>query len=168
MRRFADMTMRPLWRIACASLQHLLPGVPDVGARLWFDVSDIAALRQGEMERGQTSLVQAQALGALITAGFTRESAMAAITLGDMSQLVEAPTAPPPGIVGRETATATTTNREVGGQPAAPGAAAGQQQSRPPQAGIPQAQPGATASPLPRLTAKTPAVSPPVPNGRKG
>ena len=166
MRRFADMTMRPLWRTVCASLQHLLPNVPDAGVRLWFDVSDIAALRQGEMERGQTSLVQAQAMSALIIAGFTRKSVIAAVDSGDMSQLVEAPSAPPPGVVGRETATNTITNREPGGGTPGPGAAAGQQ-ARPPQAGVLQAQPGATAAALPRLTAKLPAASPPVPNGRR-
>ena len=161
-----DMTMRPLWRSACACLQHIVPNVPDAGVRLWFDVSDIAALRQGEMERGQTSLVQGQAIAALIIAGFTRESAVKAIDSGDMSQLVEAPSAPPPGVVGRETATNTVTNREPGGGTPGPGAAAGQQ-ARPPQAGVLQAQPGATAAALPRLTAKLPAASPPVPNGRR-
>ena len=37
-RRFADLWARPSWRIACASLQHLLPDVTPP-TRLWFDVS---------------------------------------------------------------------------------------------------------------------------------
>ena len=108
------------------------------------------------------SLVQGQAIAALIVAGFTRQSATAAVNSGDMSQLVESPSAPPPGVVGRETATS---REPVGGTPA-PGAVAGQA-GRPPQAGLPQKPPGATADALPRLTAKLPAASPPVPNGRK-
>jgi phage portal protein BeeE len=60
MRRFADVTMRPLWRSACAALQQLI--APPAGSRLWFDVSDIAALRQGEKERADTTFVQAQAI----------------------------------------------------------------------------------------------------------
>ena len=51
--------------------------MPD-GNRLWFDVSDIAALQDGEMVRGQAALVRAQALLALVQAGYTHESAVAA------------------------------------------------------------------------------------------
>ena len=51
MRRFADLTMRPLWRSACAALEKLLE-VPG-GSRLWYDRADIAALREGEKERAE-------------------------------------------------------------------------------------------------------------------
>jgi phage portal protein BeeE len=68
MRRFADLTMRPLWRSACAALQQLI--TPPAGSRLWFDVSDIAALRQGEKERADTVLVQAQAVAQLVHYGY--------------------------------------------------------------------------------------------------
>ena len=163
MRRFADLTMRPNWRSVCAALQVLVPNMPPRGVRLWFDVADVAALRQGEMERAQSGLVKGQTVAALIVAGFTRESAVASVNSGDLSQLVESPSAPPPGVVGRETATS---REPVGGTPS-PGAVAGQA-GRPPQAGLPQLQPGATADALPRLTAKLPATSPPVPNGKRG
>jgi hypothetical protein len=43
----------------CARLEHLVPNPLPKVCGLWFDV-DIAALRQGEMERGQTRLVKAQ------------------------------------------------------------------------------------------------------------
>ena len=122
MRRFADLTMRPNWRSVCAALQVLVPNMPPRGVRLWFDVADVAALRQGEMERAQSGLVKGQTVAALIVAGFTRESAVASVNSGDLSQLVESPSAPPPGVVGRETATS---REPVGGTPS-PGAVAGQ------------------------------------------
>jgi phage portal protein BeeE len=85
MRRFADITMRPLWRSVCACLSKLV--VVPTGARLWFDVSDIAALRQGEKEQADTSLVMAQAIAELCRFGFDPESAVAAVAAGAMEQL---------------------------------------------------------------------------------
>ena len=101
MRRLGDITTRPLWRSACAAVQKLVPNVPPAGVRLWFDTSDIAALRQSETERGQTSQVQAAALLTVVQAGYTRESAVAFLGSGDVGQLVAEPLAPPPGQSGR-------------------------------------------------------------------
>jgi phage portal protein BeeE len=116
MRRLGDVTMRPLWRSACAALQKLVPNVPPAGVRLWFDTSDIAALRQSETERGQTSQVQAAALLTVVQAGYTRDSAVAFLASGDVGQLVPEPQAPPPGVSGRET-----TSEKLPGPPAAAG-----------------------------------------------
>jgi phage portal protein BeeE len=106
MRRFADVTMRPLWRSACAALQQLI--APPAGSRLWFDVSDIAALRQGEKERADTMLVQAQAIAELVKFNFDPASAVATVQSGDVSQLkhtgqpiqimTEVPKASPPTV----------------------------------------------------------------------
>jgi phage portal protein BeeE len=85
MRRFADLTMRPLWRSACASLQQLV--TPPAGARLWFDVSDIAALRQGEKERADTLLVQAQSISEFVKFGYDPESAVAAVSSSNLALL---------------------------------------------------------------------------------
>lgn len=85
MRRFADVTMRPLWRSACACLAHLVT-VP-TGADLWYDTSDIAALRQGEKDRADTLNVLALTAQALITAGYVPDTVTAAITAGDMTLL---------------------------------------------------------------------------------
>jgi phage portal protein BeeE len=85
MRRFADITMRPLWRSACAALQQLV--TPPAGSRLWFDVSDIAALRQGEKERADTLLVQAQAIAELVKFGYSPESAVAAVNGSNLALL---------------------------------------------------------------------------------
>lgn len=93
MRRFADVTMRPLWRSVCACLAKLVT-VP-AGARLWFDTSDIAALRQGEKERADTMLVNAQAAAALVEK-FESDSVLSAVAAGDVTLLKPRPDAPPP------------------------------------------------------------------------
>lgn len=85
MRRFADITMRPNWRSACGALAKLLP-VP-AGARLWYDTTDIAALREGENERAQTAQVNAAAMSTLIASGYEPDSVTRAVISGDFSLL---------------------------------------------------------------------------------
>lgn len=103
MRKFADNWARPQWRSACGSLAMLLPEYNaatktglTAGSRLWFDVADIAALQDGAMERGQTALVNAQALLTLFQAGYDIMSAVAAVESGDLSQLKVSKVPPPP------------------------------------------------------------------------
>ena len=162
MRRFADLWARPAWRGICASLQHLLPDVTPP-TRLWFDVSDIAALREGELERSQATLVRSQAVASFVTAGFTRESAVAAAESGDIGLLIADPRAMPPGVMGRESTTATT-HENVGadGKPI-PGPGV-----RPPQAGKPQDLPGVVAKNLPNAKPYTAPPMPGLPNGARG
>jgi phage portal protein BeeE len=149
-RRFADLWARPHWRSACAALQHLVPGVV-VPTRLWYDVSDIAALREGELARSQATLVRAQAVAAFVAAGYTRQSAIAAAESGDLSQLAPDPAAPPAGVSGRETAT---TSDRIDG--------------RPPQAGVPQDLPGVVKPNLPNALPFTKPPMPALPNGARG
>jgi phage portal protein BeeE len=85
MQKLANIWARPQWRAACGALAKVVNVPP--GNRLWFDTSDIAALQDGEMERGQAALVRAQALLALVQAGYTHESAIAAVDSMDLSQL---------------------------------------------------------------------------------
>jgi hypothetical protein len=125
--------------------------------RLWFDVSGIAALREGELARGQTTLVKLQGVASAVAAGFTRESAALAAESGDLSQLVADPKAPPPGTSARETATTTATTTEQVG----PG-------QRPPQAGIPQALPGVGKPNLPNATPGRFAPTPAIAGGARG
>jgi len=94
MQKLANLFARPQWRSVCGALEQLLD-VP-AGNRLWFDTSDIAALQDGELERGQAALVKAQALLALQQAGYDRMSAVAAVDAADLSQLKEAALPPPP------------------------------------------------------------------------
>jgi hypothetical protein len=93
MQKFANMWARPEWRSFFGAFSQIMD-VP-AGNRLWFDTSDIAALQDGILERGQASLVNGQALLALTQAGFTHESAVAAVMSGDLSKLVAAPVQPP-------------------------------------------------------------------------
>lgn len=85
MRRFADITMRPNWRSAAAALAKLVT-VP-AGARLWYDVTDIAALRQGEKDRAETAQIMSLAAGELIRSGYEPSTVAAALTAGDFSLL---------------------------------------------------------------------------------
>lgn len=85
MESFADLTMRPLWRSACASLAKLVQ-VP-AGKELWYDTRDISALQQGEKELADTLSVQATTVSTLITAGYTPESVVKAVTSGDLTLL---------------------------------------------------------------------------------
>lgn len=147
-RRFADLWARPMWRSACACLQHLVEfvdprsgavGPVSAPARLWYDVDGIAALREGELERSQATLVRMQAVSAAVAAGYTRESAIAAADSGDISQLA-----------------------------ADPAAAAGQVNTRRPQAGVPEALPGVVAPNLPNAYPLPPETMPALPNGARG
>lgn len=98
MRRFVDITMRPNWRSACAALAKLVE-VPAV-SELWFDTTDIAALREGEQERATTAQTLANAAGELIRAGYAPETVAQALIAGDMSLLTHTgaiPTALYPG-----------------------------------------------------------------------
>lgn len=82
---FADLTMRPNWRSACACLAKLV-NVPS-DAELWFDTSDIIALQEGEQTQAETFAVDAQTASTLITAGYTADSVTLAIKARDMSLL---------------------------------------------------------------------------------
>lgn len=86
MRRFADITMRPLWRSAASCLAKLV--APQDGAQLWYDDTDIAALRQGDVDRANTIRTLAVSAQALITSGYKPDSVTAAIVANDMSLLV--------------------------------------------------------------------------------
>jgi phage portal protein BeeE len=85
MRRFADLTMRPNWRSACAALAKLVV-VPD-RARLWYDTSQIAALQEGEKERADTMAVLAAAYSAFIAAGASPESVKSVLAASDITQI---------------------------------------------------------------------------------
>jgi HK97 family phage portal protein len=79
MRRFGDLTARPLWRSLCAALMPLV--TPPSGAELWYDVADIAALRNAEMDQAQINLAKAQTYVELVKAGGDRvQAAMIAAT----------------------------------------------------------------------------------------
>lgn len=84
-RRFADGTIRPLWRTASAALATLAP--PPADSRLWVDTRDVSFLREDEKDAAEILGLNARALRQLLDAGWEAESAKAAITAGDLGLL---------------------------------------------------------------------------------
>lgn len=84
-RQFADGTLRPLWRIACAELETIIE--PPEEHRLWFDESGVAFLRDDQQDVASIQGQQASTINTLITAGFTPESIVIAVKENDLSQL---------------------------------------------------------------------------------
>jgi phage portal protein BeeE len=91
-RRFADGTMRPLWRNLCGSLERIL-NVPS-GAQLWYDDRDIPALKEDIQDKAQERRENAIAANNLVSAGYTRESIIAYIDSDDPTDLVPDPNPP--------------------------------------------------------------------------
>jgi phage portal protein BeeE/2'-5' RNA ligase len=108
MRGFADATMRPNWRTACAALAKLVK--VSAGAQLWYDTTDISALRQGEKDQADTMSTQASTANTLMMAGYEPDTIMPAIYAGDLTllkhtgnmsvQMQPADGSPPPGTPG--------------------------------------------------------------------
>lgn len=71
-RQFADMTIRPLWRMAAAALEKVAE-VPD-GARLWYDARDVAFLGEDEKDAAEIMQVEATTISVLTNAGYTHDS----------------------------------------------------------------------------------------------
>lgn len=84
-RRFADATMRPLWRNVAGSLASLVE-VPE-GAELWFDDRDIAFLRDDRKDTAEIQQAKAAAIRQLVDAGYDPKSVVAAIEAEDMTLL---------------------------------------------------------------------------------
>jgi phage portal protein BeeE len=84
-RRFADQTMRPLWRNAAGSLARIINVPP--GAELWYDDRDIPALREDEKDAADIQQSQAITIRELINAGYEPDSVVKAVTAGDYNQL---------------------------------------------------------------------------------
>lgn len=84
-RRFADGTMRPLWRNACGSLARLV-NVP-ANAELWYDDRDIPFLAEDVKDAAEVRQANATAIRTLVDGGFDPDSAVAAVTSGDLSRL---------------------------------------------------------------------------------
>ena len=87
-RRFADGTIRPLWRIASASLETITP--PPPGARLWYDARDVPFLQEDQKDEAQIQSQQATTINSLVSAGFAPDEVIAAVTGGDLRRLVGA------------------------------------------------------------------------------
>jgi HK97 family phage portal protein len=84
-RRFADMTIRPLWRNLAGSLETIVPAPSN--SRLWYDDRDIPALIEDKKDLADVQLQQASSIRQLMDTGFLAESVIAAVTANDMTLL---------------------------------------------------------------------------------
>lgn len=85
-RRFADGTLRFLWRNICASLQTVVPP-PKPDSKLSYDDRDIAFLRVDLTEQAQVQQGQATAIKTLVDGGYDPDSVVDAITANDLNRL---------------------------------------------------------------------------------
>jgi phage portal protein BeeE len=87
-RRFSDGTMVHLWTNAATSLEVLLSRPQ--GATLWYDPR-VPFMREDAEDLAGIQQKQAETIVKLSTSGFTRESAIAAVTKNDFNLLVKDP-----------------------------------------------------------------------------
>jgi phage portal protein BeeE len=85
-RKFSDLTLRPLWRTAASALSKFTP--PPANARLWYDVRDVALLHESASDEAAILATNAQSLKALVDAGYDPDAAVMAVDTGDISSLV--------------------------------------------------------------------------------
>lgn len=84
-RRYADLTMRPLWRDMAASLSQIVD-VPG-GSRLWYDDRDIPFLQEDVKDAAEIQAQEASTIQKLINSGYTADSIIAAIQANDWQRL---------------------------------------------------------------------------------
>lgn len=85
-RRFADGTIRPLWRSAAGALQTLLD-LPDPTVRLWYDDRDVPFLQEDVLDAADIRAKDAGTMRQLVDGGFDPDSVVDAVTTGDMTLL---------------------------------------------------------------------------------
>lgn len=85
MRMFADLTMSPAWRNVAGSLESIIP--PPTGARLWYDIRGIPALKDDIKSAAEVQGIQASAIRTLTDGGYEAESVIDAIVSGDLRLL---------------------------------------------------------------------------------
>lgn len=89
-RSFADITIRPLWRMACAAIETVVPP-PNSGARLWYDDRDVAFLQADATDAADVRQKDASTILSLVNSGFDPESVKQAVTTNDFTQLEAIP-----------------------------------------------------------------------------
>jgi len=85
-RRFADGTMRPLWRSMADALAHIVDVPAD--AELWYDARDVPFLQEDEQDKASIQSTQASAIRSLVEAGYDPSTVIDAIQSDDMGRLV--------------------------------------------------------------------------------
>jgi len=89
-RSFADITIRPLWRMACAAIEQLVPA-PNSGSRLWYDDRDVAFLQADATDAADVRQKDASTILSLVNSGFDPDSVKQAVTTNDFTQLQAIP-----------------------------------------------------------------------------
>lgn len=84
-RRFASLTMRPLWRNLAGSLERIVDA--PAGAELWYDDRDIPALQADEQDAATATQVRATAISTLLMAGFDPDAVVQAVANDDVTIL---------------------------------------------------------------------------------
>jgi hypothetical protein len=84
-RRFADGTIRPLWRNFCGSMANIITIPP--GAELWYDDRDVAFIKEDQKDQADIQFVKAQSIRQLVDGGYEPDSAVEAVEANDMSRL---------------------------------------------------------------------------------
>lgn len=84
-RRFADATMRPLYRSAAAALETLVPA-PDA-SKLWYDDGQVAFFREDRGDAATIENTKAISIRQLVDAGYTPETVVEAVEAEDMTLL---------------------------------------------------------------------------------
>jgi hypothetical protein len=82
---FSDGTMRPMWRTFCAAMESVVK-VPS-NSRLWYDVRDIAYLREDVKDMAEIQTLEATTITKLIQDGYTPESIVLAVSKQDWTLL---------------------------------------------------------------------------------
>ncbi len=84
-RRLADGLMRPLWAIFAGAFQSLAP--PPGNARLWYDDSGIAFLREDMTDQAHITETNASSILKLVQGGWEPDACVDAIVTGDLHRL---------------------------------------------------------------------------------
>ncbi len=85
-RRFADGTIRTLWRIAAASLAVLVDVPSD--SQLWFDETGVAFLREDQRDRAEIMRIDMGAINTGILAGYEPDAVTDAVFTNDLRKLI--------------------------------------------------------------------------------
>jgi hypothetical protein len=86
-RRFADGTMRPLFRSAASALETLVTP-PNSGAILWYDDSQVAFFREDRADSAEIFYKKALTVESLVRAGYEPATVQDAVDNEDLRSLV--------------------------------------------------------------------------------
>lgn len=85
-RRFADATMRPLYRSGSAALQVLAPP-PNSNSKLWYDDSQVAFFREDRGDQATIEQTKSTTIMQLVNSGYTPLTVVQAVEQEDMTLL---------------------------------------------------------------------------------